>query len=899
MGGLRVSGRRASWAASTRAMLLLAVVLLRAASAAAEWDSHCPAGCKCTYVSNRKVADCRNAGFSTVPTSLSSEIQELNLNTNNIMYLEKDAFKKSGLVNLQKLYLKENNIRTVHKDAFRDLRIMIELDLSANAIDKLHPHTFTGLEKLRVLDLSENALVRLDGVQFPPLPHLRKLDFRNNDLVYIHNYAFSNLAMLMSLRLSGNSLKLVQPELFINNTNLVELELHDNPWECDCRLKSLVRWTKKKSLLQEHVTCHSPERVSGRRWEAVSEDELACRPELIVTQAEVPAAPGQNASLTCRASGEPLPQLKWVLHGRVLTNMSVIPFSQPEQRYVVREVVEAATRWSQLTVTHVQDHDLTYYTCVADNLAGLVEHNVSLVAAAPSHTGAVAPKATLDLYAIIGIATGGLVLLLALIVALCCCVRRRRSREMKARPKVNGSAGGHVEHKNVMIVNPVEKPPRQYEQVPQTDIEMAALAADAGAHRSYDEVDYPEAGPAAHRTPLATLEEEDDDLPSQDTTLPLDASCAAPPHSVVDYLGHYPDLLDMTRPRAVSPTQLSYHSLVAPQFAAVPPPAAEYRYSYVHPAEYTPYPVAYVAPQPQPQPRPGYVTLPRRHRSPSWAGQSSLEADASSPPPPQEGERRYDPIYDTLGPRTTADGTSRTDLTRPALRAAEPFTPRTPQSPASPPGLPVYYAPATGGPARPLHHQRNHSSTLPRSTPNLLEGGAGLTLPPHQQALAEGVPAQLVTRGALLPAHSPTPSTASTARTASPAYRAASPAIASPLHLPPASSSPASAAAAAAAPSRSPLASSSESTLDSSALYNNNNNSHSINNNTPGKAAKELDVSVASTGSTASKKVPPKPPPKPSAKRLSVASTASDSRKATLAGDGRTFQDEGPDGTEV
>ncbi|ROT74233.1 hypothetical protein C7M84_007261 [Penaeus vannamei] len=683
-----------------------------------------------------QVADCRSAGFSTVPSTLSPEVQELNLNNNNIRYLEKDAFKKAGLVNLQKLYLKENSIRSVHKDAFRDLRIMIELDLSANEVDKLHLHTFTGLEKLRVLDLSENSLMRLDGVQFPPLPHLRKLDFRNNDLVYINNYAFSNLALLTSLRLSGNKLKLVQPELFVNNTNLVELELHDNPWECDCRLKNL-----------EHVTCHSPERVSGRRWESVKDEELACRPELIVVQTE------------------------------------------PEQRYVVREVVEAATRWSELTVTHVQEHDLTYYTCVADNLAGLVEHNVSLVAAAPSQTGAVAPKATLDLYVIIGIATGG-------------------SREMKARPKVNGTAGGHVEHKNVMIVNPVEKPPRQYEQVPQTDIEMAALAADAGAHRSYDEVDYPEAGPAAHRTPLATLEEEDDDLPSQDTTLPLDAPCVAPPHSVVDYLGHYPDLLDMTRPRAVSPTQLSYHSLVAPQFAAAPPPAAEYRYSYVHPAEYTPYPVAYVAPQPQP--RPGYVTLPRRHRSPSWAGQSSLEADASSPPPPpQEGERRYDPIYDTLGPRTTADGTSRTDLTRPALRAAEPFTPRTPQSPASPPGLPAYYAPATGGPARPLHHQRNHSSTLPRSTPNLLEGGAGLSLPAHQQALPEGVPAQLVTRGAFLPAHSPTPSTASTARTASPAYRAASPAVApSPLHLPPTSSSPASAAAA--PPSRSPLASSNE-----------------------------------------------------------------------------------------
>ena len=59
-------------------------------------------------------------------------------------YLEKDAFAKAGLVNLQKLYLSGNDVNSVHKDAFRDLRIMIELDLSANSIDKLHLHTFTG-----------------------------------------------------------------------------------------------------------------------------------------------------------------------------------------------------------------------------------------------------------------------------------------------------------------------------------------------------------------------------------------------------------------------------------------------------------------------------------------------------------------------------------------------------------------------------------------------------------------------------------------------------------------------------------------------------------------------------------------------------------------------------------
>ncbi|XP_042214008.1 uncharacterized protein LOC121860742 [Homarus americanus] len=766
---------------------------------------------------------------------------------------------------------------------------MIELDLSGNRIDKLHPHTFTGLEKLRVLDLSMNQLSRLDGVQFPPLPHLRKLYFRENKLNYIHNFAFSNLKLLDSLRLSGNQLKLVQPELFTNNTNLVELELHDNQWVCDCHLKNLVRWVKSRSLLQTHVTCHSPERVSGRKWEELSEYELACRPNLVVPQSQIPAALGQNASMTCRASGDPLPQLKWVLHGRVLTNMSIIPFSQPEQRYVVNEVVEGEERWTQLTVTHMSDHDFTYYTCVADNLAGLVEQNISLIPATPTLPGAISPKTGLDLYIIIAIAAGGLLLLILILILICCCLKKRKRHESKPRPKVNGVAGGnHIEHKNVLIVNPVEKPPRKYEKVPQTDLELMALNTDPGAHRNYDEVDYPEAGPASHRTPLATLEEEDDDLPSQDTTLPLDTT-ATPSHcALADYMAHYPDLLDMTRPRAVSPTQLSYHSLVAPQFTT----PGDWRYSYTHP-DYPHYPVAYAPPH-QVQQRPGYVTLPRRHRSPSWAGHpSSVEPDSTSPPPASEDGKvvRLDPIYDTLGPRTTADGTSRTDLTRPALRAAEPFTPRTPQSPNSPPSLPPYYTPVNQSTQPGRLQSRNQSSTLPRSTPNLLDGNSGLSIPQHE------TPSSHLNARARLAAHSPTPSNASTVRTASPAYRTSSPVVSvSPQHhsphQPPLNGHHAT-------PSKNPLGSSNESTLDSSSQHNNNNNSVSGKNN-----VNKGDISLGSPGgpvivATSGKKVPPKPPPKPNSKRLSVSSTTSDSRKASLGDNGRVFQDEGPDGTEV
>lgn len=56
------------------------------------------------------------------------------------------------------------------------------------------------------------------------------------------------------------------------------------------------------------------------------------------------------------------------------------------------------------------------------------------------------------------------------------------------------------------------------------------------------------------------------------------------------------------------------------------------------------------------QHRQGYVTIPRRPRVPSWS---------SAPTPTiEEALNKTEPVYDNLGPRTTADGSSVLSLTR-------------------------------------------------------------------------------------------------------------------------------------------------------------------------------------------------------------------------------------------
>ena len=78
-------------------------------------------------------------------------------------------------------------------DAFRDLKIMVELDLSNNDITELAPSTFTGNDRLQTLTLSHNQLSKLEAFQFPVLKHIKTIDLSYNNLQYIDVEAFGNL----------------------------------------------------------------------------------------------------------------------------------------------------------------------------------------------------------------------------------------------------------------------------------------------------------------------------------------------------------------------------------------------------------------------------------------------------------------------------------------------------------------------------------------------------------------------------------------------------------------------------------------------------------------------------------------------------------------------------------
>lgn len=66
----------------------------------------------------------------------------------------------------------------------------------------------------------------------------------------------------------------------------------------------------------------------------------------------------------------------------------------------------------------------------------------------------------------------------------------------------------------------------------------------------------------------------------------------------------------------------------------------------------------------------GYVTIPRRPRVPSWAGNAAASTPTGHLDDPLGVGRPCEPVYDNLGPRTTADGSSVLSLTKAVLADA-------------------------------------------------------------------------------------------------------------------------------------------------------------------------------------------------------------------------------------
>lgn len=441
------------------------VLLMIGLVVAVEATGACP-GVK--WKGGKQTVECRNRGLITLPSNIDPQTQVLDLSGSNLQTLPREAFMRAGLLNLQKVYLATCRIGRVDDSAFKGLTNLIELDLSDNLLTDVPSGAFRDATSLRELRLNSNPIRKVEQGAFESAPGLVKLDLSECQIDTLAPGAFDGLDQLSHLRLGGNRLAELRPNVVSSlPSRLHGLELHGNPWICDCRLRHLREWLQKHNIPSPaSAACTSPPRLAGRALVELQVDDFACPPQVIPPapapllpangggggppHLHVEAAAGQNATLTCRMSGVPSPEITWLWRGRVVANASGVPFdnednqqppasssggdTHPAGEFGGRTVLILEEgkyeKTSQLIISPAREVDSGDFVCVAANPAGMARVNLTLrVDVPPPVVGGLGGAQIAGLGA-------GLFILLAVVVAILLLML------IRTRGSSSGSRGG-------------------------------------------------------------------------------------------------------------------------------------------------------------------------------------------------------------------------------------------------------------------------------------------------------------------------------------------------------------------------------------------------------------------------------------------------------------------------
>uniref|UniRef100_A0A182K7F3 Ig-like domain-containing protein n=1 Tax=Anopheles christyi TaxID=43041 RepID=A0A182K7F3_9DIPT len=681
--------------------------------------------CKCSWKSGRKSADCTNQRLPVVPQELSNELQILDLSHNQIDELPTKTFEAAHQTNLQKLYLRHNAMKRVDRDAFRNLTILIELDLANNNLTALEAGVFDDLTKIRVIILNNNQIERIDKNLFYGLQYLTKVHLRSNRLVRIALNSFVNVPNLSQIELDYNELQALRKESFAGLEKLTSLSLTNNPWNCSCTLRSFAEYVLAKNLYTSPTACSVPKSLAGRQWNEIELDDFACPPSIIENRMQFPGA-GENATFICKVTGLPLPKIDWLFQKR--------SFSRHDQRLRVTEAVRTNVRdqsevlVSELTIVGVRPSDRGTYVCKATNRGGIDESEQFFDLKADPHpiTSATRSKDILQIVLIVVVVVL-LFVILSWVLVYCICCRKRRFKknstmsenglmstkmmDKSQNDSILDSGSVIVEMQKSLLteVNPVEKPPRR------ADIDAGEKGPGSGGQSGVGG-DYDE----KHEAKRTLLEETG--FVAQDEETASVALSDSNPRSRATFVDDGcgtnlpPDLLAFPARFPQSPSIQSSMSnihdgriygkspLASPIYQTGPGTSlgggasaqmpAGFR-TLQHPktgrtiaiaaarsnSPFTPAPLIY---PPVALKHQGYVTIPRKQRTPSWTPSMSSavtaellpagsggHSGATSPTSPIDMSLSVcEPVYDNLGLRTTASGNSTLKLNKTARRGS-------------------------------------------------------------------------------------------------------------------------------------------------------------------------------------------------------------------------------------
>ena len=108
--------------------------------------------------------------------------------------------------------------------------------------------------------------------------------------------------------MNNNRLRSIAQEVFLPLPSLKQLQTHDNPWNCDCNLKSLRDWLIQHQLYGRATHCAEPAVHQGKMWDQIPTNQFACKPTTYIPHEFVFGAPGANITLSCLIKGSPEPK---------------------------------------------------------------------------------------------------------------------------------------------------------------------------------------------------------------------------------------------------------------------------------------------------------------------------------------------------------------------------------------------------------------------------------------------------------------------------------------------------------------------------------------------------------------------------------------------------------------
>ncbi|XP_053236757.1 peroxidasin homolog isoform X1 [Podarcis raffonei] len=292
----------------------------------------CPSRCLCF----RTTVRCMHLMLESVP-AVSPQTTILDLRFNRIKEIQPGAFRR--LKNLNTLLLNNNHIKRIPTGAFEDLENLKYLYLYKNEIQSIDRQAFKGLASLEQLYLHFNQIETLEPESFTHLPKLERLFLHNNRISHLIPGTFSHLESMKRLRLDSNAL------------------------HCDCEilwLADLLKTYAESGNAQAAATCEYPRRIQGRSVATITPEELNCeRPRITSEPQDVDVTSGNTVYFTCRAEGNPKPEIIWLRNNNELS-------MKTDSRL---NLLDDGT----LMIQNTQETDQGIYQCMAKNVAGEVK----------------------------------------------------------------------------------------------------------------------------------------------------------------------------------------------------------------------------------------------------------------------------------------------------------------------------------------------------------------------------------------------------------------------------------------------------------------------------------------------------------------------------------------------